>query len=47
MAQYARDEINAIGDYYAYSREIVNGDSVFDFDVTKLSDVYKRQLVSA
>ena len=37
MAQYARDEINAIGDYYAYSREIVNGDSVFDFDVTKLS----------
>ena len=31
------DEINAIGDYYAYSREIVNGDSVFDFDVTKLS----------
>ena len=37
MAQYARDEINAIGDYYAYSREIINGDSVFDFDVTKLS----------
>jgi len=37
MAQYARDEINAIGDYYAYSRELVNGDSIFDFDVTKLS----------
>ena len=37
LAQYARDEINQIGDYYAYSREIINGDSVFDFDVTKLS----------
>lgn len=37
LAQYARDEINAIGDYYAYSKEIINGDSVFDFDVTKLS----------
>ena len=37
LAQYARDEINEIGDYDAFSREIVNGDSVFDFDVTKLS----------
>ncbi|MBN7771810.1 aminotransferase class I/II-fold pyridoxal phosphate-dependent enzyme [Clostridium aminobutyricum] len=37
LAQYARDEINQIGDYYAYSRELNNGDSVFDFDVTKLS----------
>lgn len=37
LAQYARDEINEIGDYYAYSREIVNGTSVYDFDVTKLS----------
>ena len=37
MSQYARDEINQIGDYYAFSREIVNGDSVFDFDITKLS----------
>jgi len=37
FAQYARDEINAIGDYYAYSRELINGDSVFDFDTTKLS----------
>jgi arginine/lysine/ornithine decarboxylase len=37
MAQYARDEINSIGDYYAYSRELVNGDTVFDFDITKLS----------
>lgn len=37
MAEYAREEINRIGDYYAFSREICNGDSVFDFDVTKLS----------
>lgn len=36
-AQYAREEINQIGGYYAYSRELINGDSVFDFDVTKLS----------
>lgn len=37
MVEYARQEINQIGDYYAYSRELINGDSVFDFDVTKLS----------
>jgi lysine decarboxylase len=37
MAEYARSEINAIGGYYAYSKELVNGDSVYDFDVSKLS----------
>ncbi len=37
LAEYAREEINAIGGYYAFSRELVNGDSVYDFDVTKLS----------
>ena len=37
MVEYARQEINQIGDYYAYSRELINGDSVFDFDATKLS----------
>ena len=37
LAGYARNEINKIGGYYAYSRELVNGDSIFDFDVTKLS----------
>ncbi|WKY49268.1 aminotransferase class I/II-fold pyridoxal phosphate-dependent enzyme [Eubacteriaceae bacterium ES3] len=37
MAQYARDEINEIGDYYAYSKELINGDTIFDFDQTKLS----------
>ncbi len=37
LAEYARAEINAIGGYYAYSKELINGDSIFDFDVTKLS----------
>lgn len=37
MAEYARREINAIGGYYAYGRELINGTSVYDFDVTKLS----------
>ncbi|MGN0485346.1 MAG: aminotransferase class I/II-fold pyridoxal phosphate-dependent enzyme [Lachnospiraceae bacterium] len=37
LAHYARTEINQIGGYYAYCREMINGDSVYDFDVTKLS----------
>jgi len=37
MAEYARAEINEIGGYYAYSRELINGDSIYDFDVSKLS----------
>jgi hypothetical protein len=37
MAGYARQEINAIGGYYAYSSDLINGDSIFDFDSTKLS----------
>ncbi|MDR3085248.1 MAG: aminotransferase class I/II-fold pyridoxal phosphate-dependent enzyme [Christensenellaceae bacterium] len=37
MAEYARAEINRVGDYYAFGREIIDGDSVFDFDPTKLS----------
>lgn len=41
MAEYAREEINAIGGYYAYGAEMINGSSVYDFDVTKLS-VYTR-----
>lgn len=36
MAQYARDEINQIGGYYAYGSELINGGSIYDFDVTKL-----------
>jgi arginine/lysine/ornithine decarboxylase len=37
LAEYAREEINNIGDYYAYSLELINGDSVYDFDTTKLA----------
>ena len=37
MTAYARDEINQIDGFYAYGRELNNGDSIFDFDVTKLS----------
>ena len=37
LAEYARHEINAIGGYYAFSRELCNGDSIYDFDTTKLS----------
>ncbi len=43
MAEYARGEINATGGYYAYGKDLVNGDSVYDFDVTKLS-VYTRDI---
>lgn len=37
MAEYARSEINAIGGYYAFSRDLVDGQTVHDFDITKLS----------
>lgn len=37
MSEYARREINAIGGYYAYSKELIDGKTVHDFDVTKLS----------
>lgn len=37
MADYARKEINAVGGYYAFGSELINGNSVFDFDPTKLS----------
>ncbi len=37
MAEYARSEINSIGGYYAFSKELINGDSVYDFDISKLS----------
>lgn len=37
IADYARKEINKIGGYYAYGKELINGDSVYDFDETKLT----------
>ena len=43
MAEYAREEINAVGGYYAFGRELINGNAVFDFDPTKLS-VHTRDI---
>ena len=37
LAEYARKEINKLGGYNAFSKEIINNDTVFDFDITKLS----------
>lgn len=42
-ADYAREEINQIGGYYAFSKERCNGDSFFAFDETKLS-VHTRSM---
>ena len=30
MADYAREEINAVGGYYAFGRELINGNSIYD-----------------
>lgn len=43
MATYARGEINKIGGYTAFGTEIINGDTVYDFDETKLS-IHTRDL---
>ena len=37
FATYAREEVNKIGGYKAFGAEIIDGDAVFDFDITKLS----------
>lgn len=36
-ADYARTEINKLTGYYAFGKEIIDGDTVYDFDPTKLS----------
>ncbi len=43
LASYAKREINKIGGFYAFSRELINGDDIFDFDPTKLS-VHTRDI---
>ncbi|MGN1458063.1 MAG: aminotransferase class I/II-fold pyridoxal phosphate-dependent enzyme [Acutalibacteraceae bacterium] len=43
LASYGREEINKLGGLYAFSRELINGDSVFDFDPTKIS-VHTRNI---
>lgn len=42
-AEYARTEINKLEGYYAFSSELIDGDTVFDFDPTKLS-VHTRNI---
>ena len=43
QVEYARDEINYLGGWYAYGKELVDGGAIYDFDVTKLS-VYTRSV---
>ncbi len=43
FADYAREEINELGGYYAFGPEIIDGDAVFAFDRTKLS-VHTRDI---
>ncbi len=42
-ADYARSEINAMGGYKAFDRSLINGQNIFDFDMTKLS-VHTRDI---
>ncbi len=37
FANYAREEINRLGGYYAFGTELMDGDTVYAFDTTKLS----------
>ncbi len=37
LVEYAREEVNEIGDYWALGKELIDGDAVFDFDLTKLT----------
>ena len=43
FADYARGEINELGGYYAFGPELVDGDTAFAFDRTKLS-VHTRDI---
>ncbi len=43
LAEYAREEINKIGGYYAFGSEMVDGGAFYDFDRAKLS-VHTRDI---
>lgn len=43
MSEYARREINQIGGFYAFSKELINADTIYDFDITKLS-IHTREM---
>lgn len=42
-ANYARDEINKIGGYYAFGKDLIDGSAIYDFDLAKLS-VHTRDI---
>ena len=44
FADYAREEINDLGGYYAFGPELVDGDTVFAFDRTKKLSVHTRDI---
>ncbi len=37
LAEYARGEVNRIGGYYAFGKDLIDGKAVYDFDLAKLS----------
>ena len=37
LAEYARSEVNRIGGYYAFGKDLIDGKAVYDFDLAKLS----------
>lgn len=37
LTEYAREEINKMGGFYAFSDELIDGDAFYDFDRTKLT----------
>ena len=41
LVEYARNEINYLGGWYAYGKELIDNGAVYDFDITKLS-IYTR-----
>lgn len=43
FAEYARNEINKLGGYYAFGNELCDNDAFYDFDKTKLS-VHTRNI---
>lgn len=43
IAEYARGEINKLGGYYAFGKELIDKETVYDFDPTKLS-VHTRNM---
>lgn len=43
MAEYARQEVNKIGGLYAFGKELINHDTIYDFDTTKLS-IHTRKI---